>query len=566
MFDGRRKFKICVAPSRKRSGMEIIMKKYCSISILGRSWKMVSPYRLFICLGILLSFIIILLSTVSSYTLRVLVDDILPNRKMEFLWPIQFVFIGAVLIENLLSILRKRLFSSASQKSQADLRGKMFEKYLNADYLKKNKVAEAELSAAINYQVDALSGILENGIPVMLSNMIDVGITFAVMIYLDWKLTLLSIPVFPVLFLLSRAVGRKVGKAQNDYQVTRKNMLTDISDAFNCEMNIYNYGLFGYLSERFSRNTNNLCQKSVRMNVLYEIMNRMSWALIIVPYQAILYGIGGTWLIRNGMPTIGTMLIFANFTNHLIQPVMSLTNINAEIGTAKSIFGMLDRFEERLPEKLTARCVEMTNAAAEAVNLEYTYPNQESPCLKGVNCRFERNKLSVLWGPSGSGKSTLLKLLYELLLPEKQGCLIRNTNLRWGYFPQDPHMFSLTLLEHFRLIRKDITEKEVWSLLAGLSVEETVRQRGEGLLCKMSYSEGAFSLGEYRRLCLAVFCCADFDVMLLDEPTASLDEENTQAIVRMLQMQKEKLGKTVIISSHDRCVLDIADSVVKFGD
>ena len=113
MFDGRRKFKICVAPSRKRSGMEIIMKKYCSISILGRSWKMVSPYRLFICLGILLSFIIILLSTVSSYTLRVLVDDILPNRKMEFLWPIQFVFIGAVLIENLLSILRKRLFSSA---------------------------------------------------------------------------------------------------------------------------------------------------------------------------------------------------------------------------------------------------------------------------------------------------------------------------------------------------------------------------------------------------------------------------------------------------------------------
>ena len=103
-------------------------------------------------------------------------------------------------------------------------------------------------------------------------------------------------------------------------------------------------------------------------------------------------------------------------------------------------------------------------------------------------------------------------------------------------------------------------------MLAGLSVEETVRQKGEGLLCKMSYSEGAFSLGEYRRLCLAVFCCADFDVMLLDEPTASLDEENTQAIVRMLQMQKEKLGKTVIISSHDRCVLDIADSVVKFGD
>lgn len=542
-------------------------KKYSAANILGRSWKMVSPYRVFIYAGILLSFFIILLSTISSYTLRILVDDILPNRKMEFLWPIQFVFIGAVLVENLLGILRKRLFSSASQKSQADLRGRMFKKYLHADYLKKNKVAEADLSAAINYHVDALSGILENGIPVMLSNIIDVCITFAVMIYLDWKLTLLSVPVFPVLYFLSRAMGKKAGRAQNHYQGARKNMLTDISDAFSCDMNIYNYGLSGYLSDRFCRNANDLCQRAVHLNILYEIMNRMSWALIIVPYQAILYGVGGTWLIRNGVPTIGTMLIFANFTNHLIQPIMSLTNINAEIGAAKSIFEMLDRFEDRIPGRQTAqRSERVPEAAAEAVNLEYAYPGQESLCLKNVSCRFERNKLAVLWGPSGSGKSTLLKLLYELILPEKPESLMRNINLTWGYFPQDPHMFSLTLLEHFRLVRKDITEEEVWDLLASLSVDETVRQKGEGLLCQMNHSEGSFSLGEYRRLCLAVFCSADFDVMLLDEPTASLDEENTLAIMRMLQKQKEKQGKTIIISSHDRCVLEIADSVVKFGD
>lgn len=541
------------------------MKEYGAAAVLKRSWKMVSPYRLLIYLGILLSFIMILLATVSSYTLRILVDDILPNRKIEFLWPIQFVFIGAVLIENLFSILRRKLFSSASQRSQADLRGRMFEKYLRADYLEKNKVTEADLTASIQYQVDALSGILENGIPVMLSNVIDVGITFAVMIYLDWKLTLLSIPVFPVLFFLSRAVGKKVGEAQNEYQGARKEMLNDLSDAFSCDMNIYNYSLFDYITKRFGQNANDLCGKSVRLNILYEIMNRMSWALIIVPYQAILYGVGGTWLIRSGIPTIGTMLIFANFTNHLIQPIMSLTNVNAEIGAAGSIFKLLDQFEERLPEKLAGyRDGEFSEIVAEAVDLEYAYPGQEALCLDKVNCRLACNKLSVLWGPSGSGKSTFLKLLYELILPQKQQSLVRNTKLRWGYFPQDPHMFSLTLLDHFRMVRKDISEKEIWDLLCALSVDGTVRQKGEDLLCKMSHAEGAFSLGEYRRLCLAVFCCADFDVMLLDEPTASLDEENTRAIVQMLHMQKEKQGKTIIVASHDRSILEIADYVVKF--
>lgn len=542
------------------------MNRYGSISVLRRSWKIVSPYRSLIYLGILFSFIMILLSTVSCYTLRILVDDILPEKRMDFLWPIQFVFIGAVLIENSLGVLRRKLFCSASQKGQADLRAKMFGEFLCADYLEKNKVTEADVNASINYQVDALSGILENGIPVMLSNMLDVCVTFVVMLMIDWKLTLLSIPVFPILFLLSKAVSDKVDRAQTEYQDARKGLLTDISDAFSGDMNIYNYGLFDYISKRFRKNAKNIGDRAVHLDVLYEIMGRISWALVMVPYQAILYGIGGMWLIRSGVPTIGTILIFANFTNHLLQPVMSLTNINNQIGAARSVYKLLDNFEESLPVKLGEhRNTELTGIAADIVNLSYRYPGQEFPCIKELTYRFESNKLSVLWGPSGCGKSTLLKILFELILPEKQGSVKRDAKLKWGYFPQEPHMFSLTLFDHFRLVKKDISEEDVWELLGSLSIDETVRRKGNGLLCKMNHSEGQFSLGEYRRLCLAVFCAADFDVMLLDEPTASLDKENTQAIIRMLNAQKKRQGKTIIVSSHDRNIFDIADDVLHLG-
>ena len=112
-------------------------------AVLRRSWQMVSLYRGKIYLGAVCSILATGLSAISAYTLRVLVDDILPMKRAEALWPIQFVFIGAVLCSSLMTVLQSFFFAQAGEKSQRDLRSRLFRRLLRADPLERQKKTEA---------------------------------------------------------------------------------------------------------------------------------------------------------------------------------------------------------------------------------------------------------------------------------------------------------------------------------------------------------------------------------------------------------------------------------------
>lgn len=531
-------------------------------AVLRRSWKMVSPYRGKIYLGAVCSILATGLSAISAYTLRVLVDDILPMKRAEALWPIQFVFIGAVLCSSLMTVLQSFLFAQAGEKSQRDLRSRLFRRLLRADPLERQKKTEAVAFSAINHQVDALSGILENGIPTILVSVVDIAVTLGIMFALDWRLTALSLPVFPMIVLLNAFMRRRVSAIQRTYQVARRDMTEVLSDVTTGASTVETYRLEQYVSERFDRGASMLAGKSVHLSVLYRIMGLASWAMIMVPYQAILYGVGGSWLMAGTGPTIGLLLIFANYTNHLVQPVMQLASVSGSIGAAQNTFEMLDEFEDSLPEKIQVRYSRPeTSLAASAEGLTYAYPDREAPCIRDLSFQIPKEQIAVLWGKSGCGKSTLLKILFGTLPLQNSEALRLDADSRWGYFPQDPHMLRLTLRENFRLADPEITDGAIWDILQAFSVEQTVRRYPEGLDHVMRRSEGELSLGEYRRVCLAIFWSANFDVMLLDEPTASLDAENIRFIAQALgELRKER---TLIVATHEQALLPLADCTIR---
>lgn len=241
---------------------------------------------------------------------------------------------------------------------------------------------------------------------------------------------------------------------------------------------------------------------------------------------------------------------------------MSLTSISNSIGSAQAAFSLLDEFEDSLPRKEIPNYPQApAGLAAQATGLTYSYDPHTPPCLENLSFRIPSGSCTLLWGNSGCGKSTLLKLLFQQYSLADVNMLSLCRHARWGYFPQEPHMLRLSLLEHFRLVRPDIREPEIWALLENFSVAEPIRRDPAGLDKLMRRTEGEFSLGEYRRLCLAVFWAADFDVLLLDEPTASLDVENIQAIVRAIARLKG--GKTLIIASHDNALQANADRIIQ---
>ena len=373
----------------------------------------------------------------------------------------------------------------------------------------------------------------------------------------------MSIPIFPVLIFASSFMRKKITNVQRKSQIAKEEMASSVSELLECYSTIDNFKLSSYMKNRFSEQTASVGNKALRLQMCYKIMSLFSWALIIVPYQAILYGIGGTWLITKGAPTIGLMLVFANLTNHMIQPVMSLITVSNSVASARAAYDFLDEYMESLPAKknpIYAQPPEQTIAYAE--KLYYTYPGKDHPTISGIAFNIRKSSIVALWGNSGCGKSTLLRILSKQIPLQDPKSLSLDCHSSVGYFSQTPHMFRMSLLDNFRLAKAEITQGEIWETLKLFAIDTLVAQLPNGLETEMLNAQGHLSLGEFRRLCLTVFCSGKNDVLLLDEPTASLDADNAGAIMNALVELNKRQGKTLIIATHDKALLSIADMTV----
>lgn len=535
------------------------MKSYTTRDVLVRCARMLSKHRAGICFGVFISLIVTAMNLASGYTLKILVDDILMKHNAKWLWWIQIAFFTLVVVATLLEIYQKRLFYKYSALAQEKLRGDLFRRILNMDYLSIQSANTAEMTTVLNYNVDALEGALSNAIPVSLSSIVSVVGALAVMFYIDWRLTLVSIPVYPLMIIITRTLGRRMYGAQERALSARGSVTHDVNETIACAVNTRVYNLFAYLTDRFGSNAAKLRQSHIHLNVLSIIMNKASWALIMVPYQAILYGIGGTLYFKTGNPSIGTMLIFANLTNFLIQPIMGLVNAGGELSQAKAAFRAIDETLD-LPGVNTPSFPLTTSEenCTEIDGLSYMYPERTEPALLNFICDIKRGHSTIIWGPSGSGKSTLLKLIYGLIQPQDTTTIKRNAD-RWAYLPQFPQLFNLSLRDNFRLANPDISDMRINEILLLAGLDDVISNADEGLDRVLTNSESSLSGGQHRRLCLAVLLASEADILVLDEPTASLDEEISRLIAGVLIKLKATTCRTLIVATHDQILRDVAD-------
>ena len=285
--------------------------------------------------------------------------------------------------------------------------------------------------------------------------------------------------------------------------------------------------------------------------VIGEFRSQASWVLIMVPYQAILYGIGGMWMIKTGNPTLGTLMVFSNFTNFLINPIMRLVNISTDISQAGVSFEKLDTFTDRKEQKSDFDYA--SDSLASARNLTFKYKNTDRNILSDLNFDIGLGKTTVLWGESGSGKSTILKIVGGMLETDEKlkihdtlsnGDFIRSDN--WAYFPQSPNTFDGEIGELFKMINPKISEERMWSLLEKVGLKNYFDSK-EGLETYVKNS--------------ALFLGYDAEVMLFDEPTASLDKNSADLIINIIA-DLRKHNKTCLISTHDVDLKNIGDEVI----
>jgi ABC-type transport system involved in cytochrome bd biosynthesis fused ATPase/permease subunit len=203
--------------------------------------------------------------------------------------------------------------------------------------------------------------------------------------------------------------------------------------------------------------------------------------------------------------------------------------------------------------------------------LRVTYPGRSAPALDDVSLRVEGGEVLALAGPSGCGKSTLLNVLLGLVSAESGSVRVGGVELadldldawraRLAWVPQRPHLFKASIAENVRLARTGASSEEVWAAISSAGLSDTVRALPEGLDTPLGDRGAGLAAGERQRIALARAFLRDAPLLLLDEPTASLDGQTEREVVESIRRLCR--GRTVVLVAHRPALRAAADRVLE---
>jgi ABC-type bacteriocin/lantibiotic exporters, contain an N-terminal double-glycine peptidase domain len=210
----------------------------------------------------------------------------------------------------------------------------------------------------------------------------------------------------------------------------------------------------------------------------------------------------------------------------------------------------------------------------ELKNIFYRYNNSKDFVLENLNLKFEKNSLTGIVGKSGSGKSTLSKIVMGLLKPTNGEMRLNNTNVNqisnnWqikiGYVPQDVFLIESSLIKNIALSQNDfeIDMKKINHAIENSLLKELVENSKDGLKFMISDNGKNISGGQKQRIGLARALYSNPDLLILDEPTSSLDSESQDLLNScLLEIKKNKI---VILITHSEKMLKNCDNVYKIN-
>ena len=429
----------------------------------------------------------------------------------------------------------------------------------------------------------------------VVSNVIQLVLTAAVMLTLSWQVTLLSLMLLPVFILPARRVGRKLAAITRESYQLDAQMNATMTERFNVSgaLLVKLFGRPEIEAARFAERAGRVRDIGIQ-TAMYSRVFFVSMLLVASLAQALTYGLGG-WFAVQGRISAGTVVTLALLLTRLYGPLTALSNVRVDVMSAlvsfERVFEVLDlapgiaetpdprplpagaaRIEFRDVRFRYPSAVEVSLASLEDVaTLDRTVTDE---VLRGVTFTVEPGQIVALVGPSGAGKSTSAMLVPRVYDVSGGAVLINGVDVREtslqalrdtiGVVTQDSHLFHETIAENLRYAKPDATDAELWTALERAQVGELVRSLPDRLDTVVGERGYRFSGGEKQRLAIARMLLKAPSIVILDEATAHLDSESEAAVQRALTQALE--GRTALVIAHRLSTIREADLILVLDD
>jgi len=512
-----------------------------------------------------------LLNLLPPVLVKRVVDEAIPRKDLHQLALLSTLMIAGPLAAGLLGVLQKYLSALIGERVTFELRVRLF-KHLHRQplgYFASARPGEP-LSRVLN-DVEGVGQAVSKTLTAVLKNAVVLVSAAATVIWLDWRLAVVSLCLLPLFVAPTRRVGKK-RKALKRLAQERMAELTGILSETLSISGVLLVKTFG--AEKLERRrVKRKCRELMRLSLDQTLVGRwfsMLLGLFESVGPALIFLIGG-WLVIGGDARLGTLVAFVTLLRRLYGPASELASVHVDLVTSyayfERVYGVLDLTPAIRSAPDAVKLAEV-RGEIEIRNVTFEY-RPGVAALEGVSLHIPAGSTLALVGPSGSGKSTLAALLARLWEPTRGAILLDGQDLRRlelkslrsriGVVTQETYLFHATVAENLRYGRPDATDAEVIAAARAAQIHELIAALPQGYDTLVGERGLRLSGGERQRIAIARALLKDPRILVLDEATSSLDAVN-EALVQAALVPLMK-GRTTLIIAHRLSTIRNADAI-----
>jgi len=556
------------------------------MSIYRRVLRYYRPFLPQTVVGLLLSLIGIGLNLLKPWPFKIIVDDFLrPNPTPRGDWHtwLPLLCLALVAIQffwGLINWATNYILVKVGLQALLKLRTDLYA-YLQSLSLKYHDVRRSsDLSFRVAYDSQSIQTIYNKGFTGIFGSVVTLIGTFAIMVQLDWQLTLLSLGIVPLIILAIYFFAHRIRRESTFIQEQESAVLAQAQEGLSSIRMVHAFGREQYEVMQFHQQAQQSLQANLRLT-LTNVNSALVISTLMVLGTAAMYYVG-TLHVLAGTLTLGTLLVFSAYLLMLYQPLESITYtawaMEGATAGARRCFEVLDR-EDDVADSPNAVAIESAKGAIGFQNVSFGYAlatasppggGQGRLVLHDVDLRIEPNQMIAIVGGTGAGKSTLLSLVPRFYDPTSGSVALDGRNVREikkkslraqiGIVLQDTLLFSTTIRENIAYGRPDASDDEIIDAAKRAQADEFICQLPNGYANTVGERGGQLSVGQRQRIGIARAFLKNAPVLLLDEPTSALDPTTEAAIMETIKDLMR--GRTTLIATHRLATIHDVDRIV----
>jgi ATP-binding cassette subfamily B protein/subfamily B ATP-binding cassette protein MsbA len=542
------------------------------MSTLSRIFCYTARYRGRAILAFLLAVSGTLLVLVMPAMTQRFIDDIIPNKKWDAIWPTALLAVGAIALRQVIFTARMLSNNSFEQVVVHDLRRELYDKIQRLPMRWFDNQPTGDIMTRVGSDVPAIEKVIVDSIDQALSGVLQFVIVLGWMLYQHVGLTLITLAPMPFVALATWIYSRRNEARYRAASEASSSLNSMLHDNIAGIRQIKAYTVEPQELLRFDRTSTKVQQAQLTVAKA----NAMTWpsvSLIAESGIVAMLGAGAYWVLRGEIEQ-GTVIGFLVAWGFLFDPLSRINPLTqtfvSGVVAGKRVFSILDLHDE--PNLTDGFRPEMLKGYVQFENVGFSYADK-APTVSGINVEALPGQTIAFVGPTGAGKSTLLNLLTRFYECDEGRILIDGTPLtelskEWlrdniGYVTQESFLFNASIRENLVLAKPDATDEELWAVLTAANADGFVRRLDEGLDSVAGERGTKLSGGERQRLSIARALLKNPPILLLDEATSAVDNETEKLIQQALDRLRSQRTSFVIAhrlstvrDAHLICVME----------